>query len=298
MYKEEYDNIGIIYKYTSPSGKSYIGQTRFPNRRKAQHKLEAKQGSKCTFHKAIRKYGWDSFEYEVLFTVFNDNVNELQDILNEKEIYYIQLYDTFKNGYNDTPGGNQYSGENHPSYGTHLSEEHKEKLKASVCKEVSQYDSDGNYITTYKSAADASQVTGCDRSAITAVCKEKQKSSKGFQWRYGHSQENIGPIPQRKKSSYKTPSGSLNSRSKTVYQYTLVGELVNIWGSALEAEREANYCSTKISKVVKNKCPYGKHKERKYIWSFQQLTSEEVIQIVKEWNDNKSKQSPKNEEKE
>lgn len=26
MYKEEYDDIGIIYKYTSPSGKCYIGQ--------------------------------------------------------------------------------------------------------------------------------------------------------------------------------------------------------------------------------------------------------------------------------
>lgn len=30
MYKEEYDDIGIIYKYTSPSGKCYIGQTMFP----------------------------------------------------------------------------------------------------------------------------------------------------------------------------------------------------------------------------------------------------------------------------
>jgi len=36
-----------------------------------------------------------------------------------------------------TIGGNQLRGELHPSYGTHLTEEHKEKLKNSVRKEVS-----------------------------------------------------------------------------------------------------------------------------------------------------------------
>jgi len=63
-----------------------------------------------------------------------------------------------------TIGGNQLRGELHPSYGAHLSEEHKEKLKDSVRKEVSQYDLDGNYIATYKSAAEGGKVTGCDSS--------------------------------------------------------------------------------------------------------------------------------------
>ena len=40
MYNEE-ENIGIIYRYISPSGKSYVGQTTRPNHRKWQHKYNA-----------------------------------------------------------------------------------------------------------------------------------------------------------------------------------------------------------------------------------------------------------------
>ena len=61
---------GIIYKYTSPSGKCYIGQTINEDRRKLQHKRAAfnenhKEYDK-PFYRALRKYGWDSFEYEVV----------------------------------------------------------------------------------------------------------------------------------------------------------------------------------------------------------------------------------------
>lgn len=34
------DKIGIIYKYTSPSGKSYIGQTTDESKRKISHKRQ------------------------------------------------------------------------------------------------------------------------------------------------------------------------------------------------------------------------------------------------------------------
>jgi group I intron endonuclease len=37
-------------------------------------------------------------------TILEDNINDLE-ILNEREMYYIEKYDTFKNGYNATIGG-------------------------------------------------------------------------------------------------------------------------------------------------------------------------------------------------
>ena len=54
--------------YTAPSGKTYIGKTleRREARRKYEHAYDASKGSNTTFHKAIRKYGIDSFEYTVL----------------------------------------------------------------------------------------------------------------------------------------------------------------------------------------------------------------------------------------
>lgn len=135
---------------------------------------------------------------------------------------------------------------------------------------------DGNYIDTYDSAAQASEVTGADSSRIIAVCRGKQKSAGGYQWRYGFSIESIPAV------SYKEPVrvrkfGKDNPRSKTVYQYTLDYELVKIWESGCQAEREAGFDSTKISRVCNHKLPYyGKKNEDKYLWSFSELHDTET----------------------
>lgn len=262
MYKEEYDNIGIIYKYTSPTGKCYIGQTQFPRRRQGEHRKAAKQGKPGKFYNAIRKYGWDSFDYEVLFTVFEDDSKIKQTILDEKEMYYIEKYDSFKNGYNMTIGGNSYSGENHPSFGTHLTEEHKEKLKNSVSKEVSQYTKEGDYVQTFKSAADAALYFGTDcSSTILKVCKGLGQSAQGYQWRYGNSKENIGKFYKFKDT-------------QIVYQYTLDGTLVKVWKSAMEAQSEKGYSAGNIWQVCNNKKKaYGKKNGPKFIWSYTELTN-------------------------
>lgn len=58
---------GVIYKYTSPSNKHYIGQTINENIRKSHHRITtAKNGTK--FGNAISKYGLENFSYEILFT--------------------------------------------------------------------------------------------------------------------------------------------------------------------------------------------------------------------------------------
>ena len=266
---------GIIYKNTSPSGKCYIGQTINEDRRKLQHKRAAfnenhKEYDK-PFYRALRKYGWDSFEYEVLNTISADMEKDLTDKLDALEIYYIGLYDSYSNGYNSTIGGHSLRGINHPSYGTKLDEAHKAKLKASRARIVSQYSLDGNYIDTYDSAAQASEITDADSSGIIAACRGKQKSAGGYQWRYGFSEKSIPPV------SYKEPArtrkfGKDNPRSKPVYQYTLDYKLVRIWESGCQAEREAGYDSTKISRVCNHKLPYyGKKNEDKYLWSFSEL---------------------------
>lgn len=93
---------GIIYKYTSPSGKSYIGQTIHPERRVEQHR---KMEGDNAFHRAIKKYGFDNFTYEVLVTVDLDDEQELKQKLDFFERFYIRKYKTFENGYNMTAGG-------------------------------------------------------------------------------------------------------------------------------------------------------------------------------------------------
>lgn len=49
-------------------------------------------------HKAIAKYGKENFTLEV-------KEETEGDLLNEREMYWIQYYDSYKNGYNSTIGG-------------------------------------------------------------------------------------------------------------------------------------------------------------------------------------------------
>lgn len=130
---------GIIYKYTSPSGKSYIGQTIHPKERIEQHRRMV--GNSKVFHSAIKKYGFDNFTYEVLVTVDLDDEQELKQKLDFFEKFYIRKYHTFgENGYNMTVGGGGTLGSTHTvseetrrrlseiNKGKHLSDETRHKI--------------------------------------------------------------------------------------------------------------------------------------------------------------------------
>jgi group I intron endonuclease len=93
----------LIYKATNIiNNKCYIGQTiQAFNIRKMNHKAQSKR-SNGYFQRAINKYGWDNFIWEVVCEC------ESRDNLNEMEKYYINFYDSFNNGYNLTTGGDSY----------------------------------------------------------------------------------------------------------------------------------------------------------------------------------------------
>ena len=105
----------IIYKATNKiNGKIYIGQTcssikiRIGEHRRAS-KLK-KENSK--FYNAIRKYGINNFVFELVEKC------KTKEELNNKEVFYISLYDSYKLGYNSTLGGDGVSGgEHHPLFG-------------------------------------------------------------------------------------------------------------------------------------------------------------------------------------
>ena len=90
----------IVYKHTNKiNGKVYIGQTyNLYERWRCQGK---NYFSSIKFFNAIKKYGWDNFTHEVLYTNLN---KEAADKL-EKEL--IIKYDSIKNGYNLKEGGSR-----------------------------------------------------------------------------------------------------------------------------------------------------------------------------------------------
>jgi len=95
-------NQGKIYcAHCIFTGKKYIGQTVKNNLkyRIAEHFADCVNHNH-KFANALEKYGKDGFIWGV--------IGEYDiSLLNEMEIYWIDVYDTFNNGYNTTTGGNQ-----------------------------------------------------------------------------------------------------------------------------------------------------------------------------------------------
>lgn len=97
-----------IYKITNLiNGHCYIGQSKNIYNRINNHHIYDYNNPKndqydCKIYQAIRKYGWENFDISVI---------ELcpESELNEKEIFYIEKFDSFKNGYNMTEGGTYFS---------------------------------------------------------------------------------------------------------------------------------------------------------------------------------------------
>lgn len=196
---------GIIYCYTNKvNGKQYIGQTVTPGVRKAVH-LRTALGASCKypFHLAIKKYGIDNFQYDIL-----EECDEA--LLNEREVYWITKFDSFNSGYNLTEGAggirgykrteeskkvmsDKYSNGNHPRCGKTMTEEHKQILRDVHSKRVGvlnhqsktviQTNPSTGIIIEYGSTREASRLTGISQSTIVKACKTL-KISKGFLWQY------------------------------------------------------------------------------------------------------------------
>jgi group I intron endonuclease len=137
---------GIIYKATNViNGKIYIGlTTRSFKERIIGHRSDALKGSTTYFHNALRKYGFENFEWVVI-----DECKEFNELCCLEQFYIKYFQTNNKNfGYNLTKGGEgtfgykptyesiqkwknslpDRSGENNPFYGKRHSKETRKIL--------------------------------------------------------------------------------------------------------------------------------------------------------------------------
>jgi len=140
---------GIIYCALSPSNKKYYGKTiRTIDRRKSNHLANSKKFN-GVFYNAIKKYNIDKFIWKIIETYEFENKKDLNDKLNEREIYWIEKDKTYLRefGYNMTHGGDGgdfntgriFSKETREKQskvrkGKKFSEEHKNNLSLSIKK--------------------------------------------------------------------------------------------------------------------------------------------------------------------
>lgn len=92
-----------IYKITNNINHNvYIGQSVEVEERIKEHKRIAFRENRSTYtyplYTDMRKYGIENFSFEIIKECKKEELNKF-------ELYYIKIYDSFKNGYNQTPGG-------------------------------------------------------------------------------------------------------------------------------------------------------------------------------------------------
>lgn len=68
--------------------------------RRNQHLSEARNGEDYKVYRAMRKYNTTKDDFEII----EENI-DTQEKANDREIYWIAYYDSYRNGYNSTPGG-------------------------------------------------------------------------------------------------------------------------------------------------------------------------------------------------
>lgn len=205
--------MGYIYLITNNvNGNKYVGKTELSiEERWGQHIKDSKK-EKCEIrplYRAIRKYGVENFSIKEIDTGQGEE-------LNNKEQYWIQHYDTYKNGYNATLGGDgkillDYDeiiktyllshnvAEVARTLGCSVDSVYKilkandvpiikntEIITEKYAKEIVQYDKKGNFIQIHRSAHDAARVLGDERyrQHIQECLKGKRKSAYGYLWRY------------------------------------------------------------------------------------------------------------------
>lgn len=97
----------IIYKATNIlNSKCYIGKgVKGLTKRRRGHLQAAARGSHSNFHNAIRKYGAENFQWEILFECPREKCSNKELAKLEKEFVKKYKSNLRKHGYNMTPGG-------------------------------------------------------------------------------------------------------------------------------------------------------------------------------------------------
>lgn len=207
-----------IYKIENLlNGKIYVGQSTNIFKRFGSHISDSfNENSKdynMVIHKAIRKHGVKTFTFSVLEECQKDD-------LNNREIFWIDFYDSYSGGYNASKGGDNYD---------HLGET------------VELYDFDGNFIKEYSSILETAEKLNLAYTTVCQVIYGSRKSCGGFQLKLKKDTKQIG--------KYISNQGGKKVTLQLDDQYNII----NRYESANEAARQNGLDTSTIVKCCNGK---------------------------------------------
>ena len=255
----------LIYKHTSPSGKIYIGQTMQVNPQVRWQYGNGYKAHNTIFYQAIKKYGWHNFTHEII----EADILTQQEA-NEREMYWISFYDSFRNGYNATQGGNSV-GDN------------------AISKPVFQIQVDNPDVIykEFRSAQEAGRITGiCSRNIGACCLKQGQITAGGYYWCFCDDFKDFKPL--------KKMQGKTNLRKVYCFETDAVYNSIAEASKKLGIGKDGIFACCKYKQITAGKChfcyyedvqDYVPKEKKKYIGKTKPLyqIDVETLRILREF---------------
>lgn len=230
-----------IYKITNiKNNKIYIGLSKNIRSRFNEHKSCLRNNIHKNQHlqNSWNCYGEDNFIFEII-----EECNENE--LNEKEIYYIQKYQSYMQniGYNNALGGNR----NIPT-----PEALQKQIDVQISKPIIQIDMFNNIVKRWSGARRASKELGITYNGIFCCLKGEYITFKNYIWIYESDFNN-----------FDFDLHMVNSKKHIIVQCDLNKNIIRLWNSAKEAET-LGFDRSAISKCCKGIA----QKHKGYVWIY------------------------------
>lgn len=263
-------NYTVYLRTNKINGKQYVGQTNNFKRREYDWYNINWGYAGHLINNARKKYGvenWDTVILKECSTV---------DETNYWETFYIkQLNTKYPSGYNLTDGGEgsigcvfsderkkklseKMKGEGNPFYGRHHTEETLEKFKNrkisdETRKKMSEARKGKEPWIKGKHLLEETKIR------LSEMFKDRHRSP-STEFKKGNMPWNTG-----KHLSEETKEKIMKTKGKTVYQYTIDGELIKVWNSTKECGRNG-FCQVRVAACCRG--DYGCKTYKGYKWSY------------------------------
>lgn len=245
------DNKMVIYKTTNlVNGKIYIGQDSKNNPNYL--------GSGDLLKRAILKYGKDNFIKEILCYC------NTQKDLDDKEVYYINDFQSFNKGigYNIAiggRGGTMTNRKHSEKTKLNMSKSHKGKVFSDKHKNNIGKSKKGKKLTDNHKNKISDANRGRKFGPLTVEHKDKiSEAHKGktisdeTRIKMSKSHEGVNNHFYGSKHTISTKNLISKKNSKKVYQYTIEGDLINIWNSLTKCSKGVDISISYISHCIRN----------------------------------------------
>lgn len=177
------------------------------------------------------KYGKTNIKFKIL-----EVIEDLSKLI-EKEQYWMNFYDSYKNGYNCTPFANV--GRNNAG------------ILNKQGKKVYQFNKCGQLLAIYCNSREANRQTGINYKMIHKCCIGKTIFYKETTWRFSESGFN----------DFRTFT-KIDVRKKVIEQYDLQGNFIKRFNTITEAYNETKITLSNISMCLRGQ----RTSAGKYLW--------------------------------